>query len=399
MATNIVAKRYTFLSVALIEISPPSMPYVEIQYHDRLLEELLGNMNHSSAHVREAIGVTLSVLCSNMRLFSISSHTRVQEGDHEMIESPQRDDWAKIIIETGLTSAANIQSANQLEVLETATDVTHENGHANLESQTDVKRMETIFHFIISSLKSGRSSFLLDILVGLLYPVISLQETSNKDLSTLAKASFELLKWRILARPSLEGAISAILSSINDSNWRTRSASLAYLRTFMYRHTFVLSDSEKLQIWKNVEKLLVDSQVEVREHAAGVLASLLKGGDEELSRDFRDRAYSEAQSTLKRRKQRKLSSDQSIASVHGAVLALVASVLSIPYDMPSWLPDHVNLLARFISEPSPVSSTVTKAVAEFRRTHADTWNIQKNLFSEEQLEVLADTSSSSSYFA
>lgn len=53
----------------------------------------------------------------------------------------------------------------------------------------------------------------------------------------------------------------------------------------------------------------------------------------------------------------------------------------------SWLPDHVTLLARFGGEPSPVKSTVTKAVAEFRRTHADTWNIQKDSFTEEQLEV------------
>ncbi|KAM1055441.1 hypothetical protein ACFX10_028897 [Malus domestica] len=96
---------------------------------------------------------------------------------------------------------------------------------------------------------------------------------------------------------------------------------------------------------------------------------------------------------------RTLSSSQSIASIHGAVLALVASVLSAPYDMPSWLPEHVTLLARFSGEPSPVKSTVTKAVAEFRRTHADTWNFQKDSFTEEQLEVLADTSSSSSYFA
>ena len=34
-----------------------------------------------------------------------------------------------------------------------------------------------------------------------------------------------------------------------------------------------------------------------------------------------------------------------------------------------------------------MKSTVTKAVAEFRRTHADTWNVQKELFTEEQLEV------------
>lgn len=54
----------------------------------------------------------------------------------------------------------------------------------------------------------------------------------------------------------------------------------------------------------------------------------------------------------------------------------------------SWLPEHVTLLARFSGEATPVKSTVTKAVAEFRRTHADTWNLQKDSFTEEQLEVI-----------
>lgn len=54
----------------------------------------------------------------------------------------------------------------------------------------------------------------------------------------------------------------------------------------------------------------------------------------------------------------------------------------------SWLPEHVTLLARFSGEVTPVKSTVTKAVAEFRRTHADTWNLQKDSFTEEQLEVI-----------
>ncbi|RWV93659.1 hypothetical protein BHE74_00020079 [Ensete ventricosum] len=113
----------------------------------------------------------------------------------------------------------------------------------------------------------------------------------------------------------------------------------------------------------------------------------MKGGDEDLSRAFRDRSCTEAKLMLKKRKQRNSRSDQSIASIHGAVLALTASVLSVPYDMPSWLPDHVTLLAQFIGEPSPIKSTVTKAVAEFRRTHADTWNIHKDAFTEEQLEA------------
>ncbi|KAJ6818123.1 proteasome activator subunit 4 [Iris pallida] len=386
-ATSIVAKRYAFLSVALLEISPSKMPIAEVQYHDKLLVELLDNMSHSSAQVREVIGVTLSVLCSNMRLFATFDHTHSEEAGHCMGESPKSENWAQILIEEASKSASNIQSANHSEIMETTTDATHENGSINTEIEADLRRMETTFHFAISSLKSGRSSYLLDIVVGLLYPVISLQETSHKDLSTLAKAAFELLKWRILPRPFLETAVSVILSSVDDPNWRTRSASLAYLRTFMYRHTFILSDLEKLQIWKGVEKLLIDNQIKVREHAAGILASLLRGGDEELCSDFRDRAYSDARSVFKKRKQRKIGSEQSIASVHGAVLALAASVLSVPYDMPSWLPDHITLLARFISEPSPVRSTVTKAVAEFRRTHADTWNIQKDSFTEDQLEA------------
>lgn len=51
VTTTVVAKRYAFLSAALIEISPQKMPMPEIQLHVRLLDELLQNMCHSSAQV------------------------------------------------------------------------------------------------------------------------------------------------------------------------------------------------------------------------------------------------------------------------------------------------------------------------------------------------------------
>lgn len=41
---------------------------------------------------------------------------------------------------------------------------------------------------------------------------------------------------------------------------------------------------------------------QVREHAAGVLAGLMKGGDEDLSRAFRERSYASASLMLKKRK-------------------------------------------------------------------------------------------------
>ncbi|CAN8259509.1 unnamed protein product [Cochlearia groenlandica] len=398
--TTVVVKRYAFLSAALVELSPPKMPVSEVKLHIVLLDELIHNMSHSSAQIREAIGVILSVLCSNIRLRMTYQQKHLsEEGVTDVDSQLEEENWFKLISARASEAVTNIQQASISDRFNTSADVDMENIQSNGDSLDDVKWMETLFYFIISSFKSGRSSYLGDVIAGFLYPVISLQETSHKELSTLAKAAFELLKWRVFPRSHVQKVTRVIFSSAKDSNWRIRSSTLTYLRTFMYRHTFILTHEEKQEIWKTVEKLLVDSQVEVREHAAAVLAGLMKGGDEDFAADFRDRSYADANSIQKKRNRRKTSSSQSIAEVHGAVLGLVASVLSAPYDMPSWLPDHVTLLARFAGEPTPVKSTVTKAVAEFRRTHADTWNIQKDSFTEDQLEILADTSSSSSYFA
>lgn len=397
ITTTVIAKRYAFLAAAFIEISPPRMPESELLLHRRLLKELLLNMSHVSAQVREAVGVLVCVLCSNIQLHrsfaTCQSEQNVCSCKGEDLEDGS---WNRLLLEQAAERSVRILNTIQSDHIEVQSNVAPENGITN-DSEEDVKWMETLFHFVIASLKSGRSLYVMDTIVGVLYPVMSLQDTSNKDLSTLAKAAFELLKWNVFGEPHLQNLVAVLLKSANDSNWRTRSATLTFLRTFMYRHNFVLSCDEKRQIWTTVEKLLTDCQVEVREHAAAVLAGLMKGGDENPSGDFRDRAYKKANLILKTRKQR--TAKYSVASIHGAVLALVACVLSVPYDMPSWLPDHVTLLARFVAEPSPVRSTVTKAVAEFRRTHADTWSFQKEQFSEEQLEVLADTSSSSSYFA
>lgn len=52
VTSAVVAKRYTFLSAAFIEVSPQKMLVAETDLHYKLLGELLGNMSHSSAQVR-----------------------------------------------------------------------------------------------------------------------------------------------------------------------------------------------------------------------------------------------------------------------------------------------------------------------------------------------------------
>ncbi|CAI0540944.1 unnamed protein product, partial [Linum tenue] len=341
--TTVVAKRYTFLSAALIEICPQKMPVTELEIHNKLLNELLADMCHSSAQVREAIGINLSILCSNIRLHSSFSH---EEADHGSDNPNKTETWVAFLTERASEMVTSIQNTSQTDNMETAAHCSAENGTLNGDIQDDVKWMETLFHFIVSTLKSGRSSCLVDVIVRFIYPVIALQETSNKDLSTLVKAAFELLKWRVFWEPHLQRVVEVILSSSTDSNWRTRSATLTYLRTFMYRHTYILSKAEKQKIWRTVENLLRDNQVEVREHAAAVLAGLMKGGDEDLACDFRERALADASAMQRTRKQQNLRRGQSISSIHGAVLALTASVLSVPYDMPRYR-YRINILQSF----------------------------------------------------
>ncbi|KAJ1393019.1 Proteasome activator Blm10, mid region, partial [Sesbania bispinosa] len=220
VATTVTAKRYAFLAAALIEICPQKMPVAEIQLHNTLLKEVLGNMSHSSAQVREALGVTLSVLCSNIRLYHSSHHDNAFDGRNNNVDNLMKDEsWVQFLTERAAEAVVNIQIATQSDKAANPMDTSSQNGHVDGDSQDDMKWMETVKYFT----------------------------------------------------------------------------------------SFVCYETD---------------------------ASLMKGGDEDLAKDFRDRAYTEANVVHKRRKLRNASSGSSVASVHGAVLALAASVLSAPYDMP-----------------------------------------------------------------
>lgn len=47
-----------------------------------------------------------------------------------------------------------------------------------------------------------------------------------------------------------------------------------------------------------------------------------------------------------------------MADRHAAVLALKAFVLSVPYDVPAWLPPVLVALMRAAGQPAPIGSTL-----------------------------------------
>ncbi|KAH7293640.1 hypothetical protein KP509_28G034600 [Ceratopteris richardii] len=376
-SSNTVVKHFTFASAALWEIPPSEESLDEIPYNQCLLEEALKFVRHSAPQVREVIGLALCVTGTNIEsLNSLREFSRLGEFSSKGINSIDMTDWKASIISQTLSEvlkcqrcvieAKEVESINNISLVMNGQSVSEE----TVEMEDAVRLTET--------------------------------ETSHKDLSALAKVAMQFLKFQVFPQTHISKSVSAILAAANDSNWHTRIASLNFIQAFVYRHTFLLPVESSTNIWNTVKALLSDPQVEVKELASITLTGIMKGFDEQLFCGFCDSQLEAASKYLNelKRGRKSVNVSETGTDVHAVVLGMSSCIQSVPYDMPSWLPKMVTTLLRFSKENSAaIRATVRKCLSEFRRTHSDAWSSQKHMFNEEELELLADTSSPASYFA
>lgn len=79
-------------------------------------------------------------------------------------------------------------------------------------------------------------------------------------------------------------------------------------------------------------------------------------------------------------------------------LGLAAVVRSSPYDVAPWLPAALRSLSLLSSGAPPVSTTVSKAFADFKKTHADNWHVCKEQLGQDLLDVISGLTSSAGYY-
>lgn len=95
--------------------------------------------------MREAIGVTLSVLCSNIRLYASFDHDHSHEGENKDVNNQLKEkNWVQFLIERASKVVMNIQHTNQSDSSESKMNKGYENGILNGDSQDDAKWMETV---------------------------------------------------------------------------------------------------------------------------------------------------------------------------------------------------------------------------------------------------------------
>ena len=100
--------------------------------------------------VREAIGVTLSVLCSNIRLQLSSAHDYSHEGGSEIDNQLKEEKWVFVLTDRASDVVTNIQNTSPADNLETDGHIALQNRSLNGDALDDVKWMETVLIFRIN---------------------------------------------------------------------------------------------------------------------------------------------------------------------------------------------------------------------------------------------------------
>ena len=251
--------------------------------------------------------------------------------------------------------------------------------------------------------------------------LLRLQELVPSELQFVALVSRKALvaaKYQPLGVEEAEQVLEVLLKASRAELWPERGSSLIFCQYFWFRHALLLGSQGTSKVVDMVLERLEDEKLEVRELAGTTLSGLIRGLSPSEAASLRRRFLQKAIEVFPTRNRRRRidtttttvgpSTFGSTSSTpvllplpvrHGAALSLQALVLSSPYDVPLWLPEVLMALVRLASEPSPIKSTVMKALGEFRRTHEEGGLVEaKEALTAEQWEAIRDVASPASYF-
>ncbi|KAH6565148.1 hypothetical protein BASA60_010024 [Batrachochytrium salamandrivorans] len=179
-------------------------------------------------------------------------------------------------------------------------------------------------------------------------------------------------------------------SSISGHTWHRKVRVMPVIQVLFFRHLHLIPPILIDRIIFGVTECLGDFQVEVRQMASVTLGGLVRCYPNPklistLSADF----LLKLKTTNKRR----------VPEIVESKMSPKASVTAFPYNVPLWMPDILVVLSTCISDSAPSRATVSKTFADFKRTHHDNWEMDKQMFSEDQLTILSDLLISPGYYA
>lgn len=94
-----------------------------------------------------------------------------------------------------------------------------------------------------------------------------------------------------------------------------------------------------------------------------------------------------------------IKNEKGLKERHSMVIRASSIILSDPRGITGPLPALLTALSFYVSDRSPLSTLVRTTFSEFRRTHQDTWQIDRQVFDEDQLDAIGELLVAPSYYA
>ncbi|KAG8858716.1 hypothetical protein FRB96_004853 [Tulasnella sp. 330] len=198
----------------------------------------------------------------------------------------------------------------------------------------------------------------------------------------------------------VEPVMDALIDAVKTSpSWRIRLSVLPVLQVFYFRNLLNLPDVSVKRVLDVLLECIRDENVEVRETAAKTLSGVIRCSQRQRILPLKDRFTLLARKTKLPKRQDKEGFTDKIRTLHSAVLGLCALIDAYPYSVEPWMPEIIETLGRYSSDPIPVSTSIRKCAASFKQTHQDTWAMDQLAFNEDQMQALSTIVSGTSYYA
>jgi len=224
--------------------------------------------------------------------------------------------------------------------------------------------------------------------------ILDMSDNSDQDLQTAANVVLTMISSLALSPVLAQNVLQTLLQRLATSNWHQQLRILPMIQVLYFNHLFTLPKPLSSDIVMAVSILLSATQVEVRELAATTLSGLVRCSGPETTRTLLTHFEQSLRPNLKNK------APDAVLKRHAAVLGLSALVQAFPYEVPEWMPAVLVTLSNLSTDSSgAIVSTVKKTFADFKRTHQDTWHEDKEKFTPDELEAIADVVSGGNYYA
>jgi len=225
------------------------------------------------------------------------------------------------------------------------------------------------------------------------HPHIEISKKAQLAASCLASITFSSHE------KSLEAiALLSELSSQFEDNWSSRSTIVQLFGSLVTLNFPLMGYAVAgIHARKEIEQFLRDGQVEVQNASCAILMRLLNSYSKTSPSltTTRDRYLKLAATKVLRSEYKTEDGKNKLKKRLTGVLGMTAVVNAFPYSIP--FPGTVVALAKRTGDPGLVGQSAKYAIADFRRTQADSWEKNKHVFTSNELDDLQDVSYSGSH--